>query len=403
MFLIFLVISTPQSSLILNPELDLLSLFLIILSVWLSLLILLANFFSKNLAFLLTIFKLILIALRLSFSTARLIIFYVFFEASLIPIFIIILSIGYQPERLLARIIIFFYTLTSSFPLLLSLLIIQQKRCSLTAFRINLISNNINSWIRLSLILAFLVKFPIYTVHLWLPKAHVEAPVSGSIILAGVLLKLGGYGLFRLSVYYFWGPLNLIFSIVRGVGGSILGILCCRVRDIKVLIAYSSVVHISLIIINLIGLRSLGLVGVWWIILAHGIVSSGIFAGANMIYERSHSRRILVNKAGLTYRPLFTRMWFFLIVINFAGPFTLNLYGEILLIVGTISLSRLFFIAVGFMSFFSAAYGIILYSSSQQGMKRTSRYFLHSSNSREILTLIRHIWPGVVILLGLSL
>lgn len=96
-------------------------------------------------------------------------------------------------------------------------------------------------------------------------------------------------------------------------------------------------------------------------------------------------------------------MWFFLIVINFAGPFTLNLYGEILLIVGTISLSRLFFIAVGFMSFFSAAYGIILYSSSQQGMKRTSRYFLHSSNSREILTLIRHIWPGVVILLGLSL
>jgi NADH-ubiquinone oxidoreductase chain 4 len=101
-----------------------------------------------------------------------------------------------------------------------------------------------------------------YSVHLWLPKAHVEAPVSGSMILAGVILKLGGYGLYRLAGFFFMASLNLWFSLLRGVGGRILAILCCRIMDIKVLIAYSSVVHMSLIIVNLINLRSAGFSGV---------------------------------------------------------------------------------------------------------------------------------------------
>lgn len=151
--------------------------------------------------------------------------------------------------------------------------------------------------------MAFLVKFPIFFFHQWLPKAHVEAPVGGSIILAGILLKLGGYGIVRMTFFMEENIFRKIIIIYCLIGGRILRIVCLINRDIKVIIAYSSVVHIALIIVNLFSKNSIGLVGRVIIIIAHGLCSSGMFSCANMIYERSHSRIIILNKAFLNFFP----------------------------------------------------------------------------------------------------
>lgn len=350
--------------------------------------------YKNNLYFILVTLSLFLI---LTFRVNTFILFYFYFELRLIPIFLIIIGWGYQPERLKAGLLIFFYTLVASLPLLLIILyilIISNNMLIFSTIRLNFkFSIQRFTLYKIFIILAFLVKFPIYSVHLWLPKAHVEAPVSGSIILAGVLLKLGGYGLIR--VWFLSGNRTLIYLFIRIslIGGRILGIMCILNRDIKVVIAYSSVVHISIIIVCLFLINMWCVEGGIRIILAHGICSSGLFAGANLLYERAHSRSYLLVGRRLAKLSSYSVIWFLLLVCNFGGPFSLNLLGEIILIVGISRISKIMLLTITFLSLFSAAYSIILYSTTQQGQCLTISQHTQILNCREMLIIIRHIWP----------
>lgn len=182
-----------------------------------------------------------------------------------------------------------------------------------------------------------------------------------------------------------------------------LSILCLINSDIKVIIAYSSVVHIAMIISTVFLKGYWSLNGSIIIIVAHGICSSGIFSCANIIYERTHSRIIIINKRNLNYFPRLSIFWFLLCMANFGGPFTYNLLGEIILIIRLGSLSYYILPLVFLISFFSAAYRIILYANLQQGINNNLNLNIQIFSIREIIILGCHLWPLLILLLNPTL
>nr|UPL65761.1 NADH dehydrogenase subunit 4 [Physomerus sp.] len=403
-YLLLIPVSSYFSSLSYGFGMDLVSYCMVSLSIWIGALMIMASFSIKSNNIYCNEFMLIILLMMfiliITFTTSNLFMFYLYFESIMIPTLFLIFGWGYQPERFMAGLYLLFYTLFASFPLLISIFYLYFSSGTLFYF---LISVDFNIILYLSLVLAFLFKMPMAFVHFWLPSAHVEAPVSGSMILAGVLLKLGGYGLYRVFIFNNLFYFNFVWIILSLFGCMMVGFLCLTQVDIKSMIAYSSVAHMGLVISGFMTLSYYGLLGSLILMIGHGLCSSGLFALANIIYERSHSRSLLINKGFITFMPTMSMFWFMFSVNNMSSPPSLNLLGEIFLINSILSWDSLTMLFLFLSSFLSCCYSVYLYSITQHGNLSGGVSYEFGGSVREFILLIYHWLPLNFLFLSLDL
>nr|ATC73016.1 NADH dehydrogenase subunit 4 [Balclutha sp. EMHAU-2015-Zz052711] len=330
--------------------------------------------------------------LLMIFSTLNFFYMYMSFEFVLVPLVIMILGWGYQPERLISGMYLFFYTLIVSLPLLMLILKLY-KSCGSMFFDYLKFDSSFLIY-HLIMMIVFMVKMPMYLMHFWLPKAHVQAPVAGSMILAGLMLKIGGYGLIRImymfefmymNYSYMWFALSIIGSIF-------IGMMCLIQEDIKCLIAYSSVSHMGMVIVGLLSMSKWGLMGAFMLMLAHGFCSSGMFYMANLFYLRTTSRSFFINKGIMIFMPSSSMFWFMLCAFNMSCPPSLNFISELMILSSMVSfwmMSTLFFML---MSFICACFSYYLFSYTQHGTF-SSMYSFSTINMMEMLCLFMHLIP----------
>ena len=262
--------------------------------------------------------------------------FYILFEMSLVPTLFIIFHSGKQLERIKSGIFLFFYTLVSSFPIILILILLRLKN-----FMWNFNEENFeikfNFFFSILLFLRFFIKLPIFFFHSWLLKAHVQAPVYGSIILARVILKLGGFGFFKFRFYYynFWIQFILFFKIIILTGIIISRLICLYLTDLKIIIALSSVSHISFLVLRIVDLMYENFKGSLTIIISHGFRSALIFYFLNLFYKRIKTRRIFFSKSVFSFYTTFFLS--IICIINFRIPPSLNFFREIILTINILS------------------------------------------------------------------
>nr|QBZ38194.1 NADH dehydrogenase subunit 4 [Stenocranus matsumurai] len=388
----------------LNLGIDSYSYGLFLLTIWICILMLLSmsNLSYLENLYLFFVYYFVFFFLMICFLSLTFFSFYFFFECSVLPVFLLIYGWGYQPERLSSSLFFLFYTLFSSLPMLL---LIFDMENFMGFFYFDIIFNCTNFYIYFFFIFSFLVKLPMFFFHLWLPSAHVEAPSSGSMILAGVMLKLGGYGLIRVLKFF---PLMIInysyfFISFTLLGSLFISFFCLFQMDMKVLVAYSSVSHMGLVISGLMTLTSYGFLGSFFLMISHGLVSSGLFYLVGCLYDRFGSRSMFLLSGLILFMPSLCMFFFLLCVSNMSCPPSLNLVSEIFIIFSMFFWCKFTFLLIFFCLFFTACSMIFLFSFTVHGVSSNLVFYVDGGLVREFYIIFMHLFPLYLFILNLNI
>nr|YP_009743564.1 NADH dehydrogenase subunit 4 [Tituria pyramidata]QIE11351.1 NADH dehydrogenase subunit 4 [Tituria pyramidata] len=343
-----------------------------------------------------------LFLLMTMFMSMKMILFYMMFEMSLIPMLVMIMGWGYQPERLMAGMYLLFYTMTASLPLLLTILYLY-KQMNTDMFTMKY-EHNTSNMMNISISMAFLVKMPMFMLHFWLPKAHVQAPIFGSMILAGILLKIGGLGMMRFSILLensFISMSTMWYSLA--ISGSIIISMICMIQgDIKSMIAYSSITHMMMCLMSLLTLTKTGFTGGLMMMISHGLCSSGMFFLSNMNYERTMSRSMYINKGMMYFMPSNSMMWFMFSCLNMGCPPSINFFSEITIMMSMMSFWKMSYMFIIPISFIVSYYSFFMFSYSQHG-QFSSNYSFTNVNIKEYNIMSFHLWPLILSTLAMEM